>query len=67
MSKSCIFNLRQLIFHTQGDNETDYGVIPIVRYNGNEYAIADENCSARLMNQRIKVLGTKTCPTCSNG
>lgn len=52
---------------SQGDAETSCGVIPIVRYNGNQYAIALENCASRLMIQRIKVSGSKTCPTCGNG
>ena len=51
----------------QGDAETSCGIIPIVRYNGNRYAIALENCASRLMIQRIKTSGSKTCPSCGNG
>ncbi|CAM9538937.1 unnamed protein product, partial [Laminaria digitata] len=53
----------------QGDNETGCGIIPIVRYNGNQFAINPENCASRLMIQRIKASGTKStfCPTCNNG
>eukprot|EP00903_Cladosiphon_okamuranus_P020129 g18483.t1 len=51
----------------QGDSETSCGVIPIVRYNGNKYAVDRENCASRLMIQRIKASGSKTCPSCGNG
>ena len=51
----------------QGDAETSCGIIPIVRYNGNRYAIGLENCASRLMIQRIKASGSKTCPSCGNG
>ncbi|CAM9487610.1 unnamed protein product, partial [Ectocarpus fasciculatus] len=51
----------------QRDSETGCGIIPIVRYNGNGFAIALENCASRLMIQRINTSGSKTCPSCGNG
>ncbi|CAN0261622.1 unnamed protein product, partial [Ectocarpus fasciculatus] len=41
----------------QRDSETGCGIIPMVRSNGNRFAIALENCSSRLMIQRIKTSG----------
>eukprot|EP00752_Nemacystus_decipiens_P006046 g5457.t1 len=51
----------------QGNSTTGCGVIPIDRYNGNKIAINPENCASRLMIQRIKASGSKTCPSCGNG
>lgn len=45
---------------------TGCGVIPIARYNGNKFAIDQDNCASRLMIQRIKASGSKTCPSCGN-
>ncbi|CAN0440151.1 unnamed protein product, partial [Pylaiella littoralis] len=47
--------------------ETGCGIVPILRFNGNKFAINPDSCASRIMIQRIKATGSKTCPTCGNG